>query len=164
MGFCESPPMPDKPKTIAGLLRSRAESSQAGQLAIRFLEGDRWVEWTWQEYWQTARRVEAGLVAAGVRPGDVVLMLIPEVRPAVACVFGVWALGAVPVQVGLPANLNDPQAFLEQLREGARRLNSRYLITTKFLASFASGGDDVRVLLAEDLQACEATGALPDPD
>jgi long-subunit acyl-CoA synthetase (AMP-forming) len=70
-----------KAKTIAGILRSRADSSEADNLAIRFKQADRWVEWTWREYWEAARCAESGLVAAGVQAGDSVLILVPESSP-----------------------------------------------------------------------------------
>jgi acyl-CoA synthetase (AMP-forming)/AMP-acid ligase II len=69
-----------KPRTLAGILRSRADSGLADRLAIRFKEGDNWVGWTWAEYWGAARAAEAGLVTAGVRPGDHVLLLVHSGR------------------------------------------------------------------------------------
>src|SRR5438128_10765795 len=112
------------PRTLAGMLRARAGSRLADQIAIRFKEGENWVEWDWGQYWQAARSAEAGLVAAGVRPGDHVLLLVPEVRPAVAALFGTWALGAVPIHIGLPFQLADPTAFLKGLDRTARRLGA----------------------------------------
>jgi acyl-CoA synthetase (AMP-forming)/AMP-acid ligase II len=151
------------PRTIAGILRARAQSSLADQLAIRFKEGATWVEWTWARYWTAARAVEAGLVAAGVRPGDHVLLLVPEVRPAVAALFGVWALGAVPIQIGLPFQLTDPAAFLGRLRATAQRLDARFLVVAKHLAPFAAA-DGPCFLAVEDLLETAAAGELPDPE
>jgi fatty-acyl-CoA synthase len=138
------------PKTVAGILRSRADSSKADQLAIRFKEGDRWVEWTWRRYWETARSVETGLVTAGVHPGDFVLILVPEVRTAVASLFGVWALGAVPIQIGLPFQLTNPAAFVDRLTATARRLGARFLILSRVLAASAPDGSELRTVVAED--------------
>ena len=57
-----------KPRTIAGLLRARAEAAGADRVALRFLEEDAWVEWSWERFWRQACRAQAGLVTAGVRP------------------------------------------------------------------------------------------------
>lgn len=153
-----------KPKTIAGILRSRADSSQADHLAIRFKQADRWVEWTWREYWEKARSVEAGLVAAGVGAGDYVLILVPEMQSAVASLFGVWALGAVPIQIGLPFQLTNAAGFLEQLPTTARRLEARFVILSKALADSAPDLDKLRLVVAEDLLRSSPAGPLPDPD
>ena len=151
-------------KTIAGILRSRADSSQADKLAIRFKLADRWVEWTWREYWKTARSAEAGLVAAGVRAGDSVLILVPEIQSAVTSLFGVWALGAVPIQIGLPFHVSNFAAFLNQLPITARRLDARFVILSKTLADIAPDLGELRVVVAEDLPRSQPAGPLPDPD
>jgi acyl-CoA synthetase (AMP-forming)/AMP-acid ligase II len=90
-------------------------------------------------------------------------MLVPEVKPVVSCLFGVWALGAVPIQVGVPFRLTDIGAFLDQLRATARRLGARALVVSRALAAFAGANEDVRVLIAEDLSTAPA-GPLPDPE
>jgi fatty-acyl-CoA synthase len=156
-------------RTMAGLLRERA-GSQGDRLAIRFREGDAWEAWTWARFWGEARRAEAGLWEAGIRPGDRVLMLVPDVKTAVTCLFGVWALGAVPIQIGPPSRLLDVGRFLEQLRVTARRLEARALVVPRALAAFAGERaafageqEDVRVLVAEDL-SITPSWPLPDPD
>ena len=153
-----------KAKTIAGILRSRADSSQADNLAIRFKQADGWVEWTWREYWETARCAEAGLVAAGIRAGDSVLILVPEIESAVTSLFGVWALGAVPIQIGLPFHLANSAAFLNQLPITARRLDARFVILSKTLADVAPDLGELRVAVAEDLPRSRPASPLPDPD
>jgi fatty-acyl-CoA synthase len=151
-----------KPRTLAGTLRARACSGLADRVAIRFKEGDTWVEWTWGQYWQAAQAAAAGLVAAGVRPGDHVLLLVPEVRPAVAALFGTWALGAVPIHIGLPFQLTDPAAFLNGLT-AARRLGARSLVLARSLAPFA-GDLGAKVIVAEGLLGAAPAGRLPDPE
>ena len=115
------------PRTMAGLLRSRA-AALSNQLAVRFREGGNWVAWTWRDCWDMARAAATGLHAAGVRPGDPVLVVVPEVRPAVTTLFGLWALGAVPIQVGLPFALSDPALFLNRLTGSARQLGAEVLV------------------------------------
>ncbi|UQA58978.1 AMP-binding protein [Polyangium aurulentum] len=149
-------------RTMAGLLRRRAEA-EGERLAIRFKRAEGWESWTWARFWDEARRVEAGLWEAGLRPGDRVLVLVPDVERAVASLFGLWALGAVPIQIGIPFRLPDIGRFLDQLRRTARRLGARALVVSRAFAAFAGEREDVPVLVAEDL-AISSGGALPDPE
>ncbi|MCI0392164.1 MAG: AMP-binding protein [Acidobacteria bacterium] len=113
--------------------------------------------------WEEACRARAGLFKSGVRAGDHVLVIEPQVRPAVTCLFGLWALGAVPIQIGLPFRLTDRAAFFTQLVETARRLDARFLLTSRRLAACAPA-EGVEVLTTEDLLACGAAGAPPTAD
>ena len=124
-------------RSIAGILRARANSRRADEVAIRFREGAGWTAWTWREFWEAAAIAGTGLLESGVRPGDHVLVAVPDVLPAVACLFGLWAIGAVPIQIGLPFRLTDRAAFLPQLVETARRLDARFLLASQALSGFA---------------------------
>ncbi|MDI1433719.1 AMP-binding protein [Polyangium sorediatum] len=149
-------------RTIAGLLRRRAES-MSGDVAIRFKEDPGFEAWTWLRFWEEAVRVAAGLREAGLRPGDRVLVLVPEVKAAVTTLFGLWSLGAVPIPIGLPFRLTDIEGFLEQLRKTADKLSARALVTSRALAAFAGAPGAVRVLCAEELSMAPH-GFSPDPD
>jgi acyl-CoA synthetase (AMP-forming)/AMP-acid ligase II len=152
------------PRTIAGLLRSRAESSERGRLAVRFKEGGNWPAWTWGQFWEAARAAGAGLSAAGVRPGDRVVMLVPDIRPAVTTLFGAWAIGAVPIQVGLPFPLLDPAAFLARLSTTARHVGAEVLVLSGGVARFNRGEGEVRHVVADALPGDAPTASLPDPE
>ncbi len=154
------------PRTLAGVLRARAQS-QGERLAIRYKEGEEWLPRTWSETWEEARAVAAALHARGVRPGDGVLLLVPEVRPAVSALFGVWALGAVPSILGVPYRLSDLDAYLEQLRGTARKLNAKALVLSGVLASMAGEGTaDGPSLIIADTLVEEGRGLpfQPEPD
>jgi acyl-CoA synthetase (AMP-forming)/AMP-acid ligase II len=151
--------MPDR--SIPAILRARAESSRSDELGICFREGDSWRDWTWREYWEAARGTAISLLESGVRRGDHVLVIVPEARQAVGCLFGLWAMGAVPIQIGLPFRLTDRGAFLAQLAETARRLDARFLLTSKSFAEFAPKGA-VEVLCAEDLLWRAPAGSIPE--
>jgi acyl-CoA synthetase (AMP-forming)/AMP-acid ligase II len=151
------------PKTVAGLLRARAETTPDRD-AIRFERSEGRETWTWAEYWLRARRVAAGLLASGIQPGDRVLLLVPEVDLSVAVLFGAWALGVTPTPAGVPYRLTDIGRFIGGLRETARRLSARAIVTTRALAEFATPEEGLLVLAAEDLVLAEPTAALPDPD
>ncbi len=142
-------------ETLASLVRERAVSIRGDDLAVRFKEGEAFVEWTWAELWEQARRAAMGLLAGGLRPGDHVMLLVPEPRAAVAAHFGAWAMGAVPTHVGLPYRLHDVGAFVEQLRVTGRRLDARALVMSRTLAAFgaaAAGGTagDAPIFVLDD--------------
>lgn len=150
-------------RTIAGLLRERAHA-RPDELALRLREGGGWAEWTWSDQWEAARAAQAGLWQAGVRPGDHVLMLVPEVRPAVSCLFGLWAMGAVPIPVGLPFQLHARDAFLDGLGDTAARLEAKFLILPAALAERRPAGPFRIVSVEQVVEAREGTDRLPDPD
>ena len=146
-------------RTIAAILRARADSRRADEAAIRFKEGAGWTSLTWREFWEAARIAGTGLLESGVRPGDHVLVAVPDVRPAVACLFGLWAIGAVPIQIGLPFRLTDRAPFLPQLVETARRLDARFLLASRALSSFTPPGA-IKVVTAEDMLSGESAVSL----
>jgi acyl-CoA synthetase (AMP-forming)/AMP-acid ligase II len=150
-------------RTLAALLRSRADT-QAGA-ALRFLRDDGgWDEWSWQDYWRAGRKAASALADAGIRPGERVLVLVHEVEPAVRLLFGLWNLGAVPIQIGMPYRLGDPAAFVAELRALSTRLEARGLVVSPALHGFAGGDDavlDAGTLLAGG-DADDPT--VPDPE
>ncbi|WP_224363446.1 AMP-binding protein [Hyalangium versicolor] len=153
-------------RTLAGLLRSRAQA-EGGKLAIRYKEGDAWLSRSWGETWEEARAVAAALHARGVRPGDGVLLLVPEVRPSVSTLFGVWALGAVPSILGVPYRLADLDSYLEQLRITAKKLDAKALVLSGMLAEMAgdSGGEGLALIIADSLvEEGRASSFQPEPE
>ncbi|WP_327026418.1 AMP-binding protein [Micromonospora sp. NBC_01739] len=72
---------------------------------------------TYAELWWEARCYGAGLRAAGVRPGDPVALLAPNVIDFPRVYYGTLAAGANPVPITVPA---DPQAL--HLAHGAQLL------------------------------------------
>ncbi len=145
------------PRTMAGLLRVRAQQHPE-QVAIRFKDGDDWPSWTWGELWLQAQSAARGLHARGIRPGDHVLLLVPEVQEAVRALLGAWTLGCPTSILGLPYRLTDLQAYLDSLRTTARKLESKALVLSRAVASMAEAvaaqgaeGGPAKLLVAEDL-------------
>jgi len=139
-------------ETIPGLLRARAGEAPGGHGLSHHADGE-WVGWSWQEYRDRATRAGAGLRAAGVGPGDHVMLLIAEVDVAVTTLFGLWAAGAVPIFVGLPYRLDDVPGFVAELRRTARRLEARALVVSDAFASLVEDDAKPRVLAAGALDA-----------
>lgn len=148
---------------MVALLRERVQQ-RPERVGLRFREESGYREVTRAQQWERMLRVAGGLRAAGIEPGEHVLILVPDVRVAVELVFGVWAAGAVPVQVGLPYRMSDVGAFVAGLHELAAAVGGRKLVVSRMLAAFAPdssrpsgpGGDEV--LIAEELD-----GELDEP-
>lgn len=148
--------------TLAGMLRERAGTRT--DVALRCRAGDGWRDHTWADHWRHSRRAAAGLWAAGIRPGARVLMLVPDVEPAIFTLFGAWSIGAVPVQIGLPYRLHDLGSFITHLRDTARRLDAAALVLSAAFVEFTQGVTDLPILIAERLLEAPTNDALPDPD
>ena len=67
--------------------------------ALRFFEKDGWQRWSWAESARRVRRVATGLIQAGVRAGDRVVLLSPNRAEWVVCDFAIQAVGAIPVPI-----------------------------------------------------------------
>jgi fatty-acyl-CoA synthase len=149
--------------SLVHLLRERA-LARPDEIALRCHAGGQWRERTWAAYWDGAARVAAGLRDRGLGPGAHVLCLVPEVEPSVLTLFGAFALGAVPIQVGVPYRLTDVGAFIAGLRETAGRLDARALLLGESLRPFApAAAAALPVLFAEELLRAEPAPDLPDP-
>lgn len=160
--------MTARARTLAGLVRARAQA-HPDRVAIRFRDGAAWPSCTWGELWAQAERAARGLHARGIRPGDHVLMLVPEVGTAVTSLFGLWALGAVPSILGVPYRLTDLDAYLLQLRVTASKLHSKALVLSQAIASMQAeppeAGGGPPLLVAEELEAAGAESReAVDPD
>jgi acyl-CoA synthetase (AMP-forming)/AMP-acid ligase II len=151
-----------KPRTLIELLEQRGESRQADALAIRFWEQGRWIEWSWREYWASAQRAAACFLEAGVRRGDHVLIVTPEVRPAVAALFGLWTIGAVPIQLGMPSRMQSRAGFFQNLQDTAECLDARFLLAPPQDVSLASVGG-LRVLSTDVVFNPAGISPLPEP-
>lgn len=147
--------------TLVATLRDRALSI-GDEIAICFKEMDGFVDWTWSAFWDRARRVAMGLLARGVAPGDHVMLLVPEPRAAVAAHFGVWAMGGVPTQVGLPYRLHDVGAFVAELEATGRRIDARALVMSRAVAAFAPSDEGATIVVDELLE--EAIAGEPPRD
>ena len=76
--------------------------------------------WSWAELEAESARVAAGLARLGIRPGDVVALLVPNIPPFLVLFFALQRLGAVPLPVNLLLMPGEIRDILED--SGARGL------------------------------------------
>ncbi|MGY4720104.1 long-chain-fatty-acid--CoA ligase [Naumannella huperziae] len=87
----------DSSATVLSVASILAESAYRRGDKIALIEDDR--QHTFAETWEQARRYAAGLQARGVRPGDRVALLAPNVAEFVFAYYGIFAAGGVVVPV-----------------------------------------------------------------
>src|SRR5918996_3341221 len=84
-------------------------SSERG---IRFkVTREGWDEWSYQKLAALTISLADGLVRAGARRNDVVLVAVPSGPAFVASLFGAQRAGAVPCPVSLPFMFRDRQRY-----------------------------------------------------
>ena len=137
--------------TIPDLLHARAGEAPDAPGFFHVADGQ-WASWTWERYRERAALAGSGLRAAGIGRGDHVMLLVAEVDVAVSVLFGAWAVGAVPILVGLPSRLTDATAFVADLRRTAQRLHAATLVVSDMVTAFVGASHEPpRVLAAGSL-------------
>jgi len=136
-------------------LEARAlDPQQAQRPAFSFIDGERVLRWSYAEAWTRVERAARALLAAGLAPGDRLLVLLPHSPEYAFAFFGAIAAGLVPVPAS--PQLTDAEAAFVATDAGAVAL-----LTTRD-ALDAALPPRCRVLHAGALgSAPAAAGALP---
>lgn len=113
-------------ETLQGLLRSLASYDRRPALIAFTKEGCS--SWSFQELVETAGRLAAGLVAAGLRRGTRVVLSAPSTAQWVIVCCALVEAGAVPVPV-------DTQAAGEDLRHIVKDSEAQWIFTAAALAA-----------------------------
>jgi acyl-CoA synthetase (AMP-forming)/AMP-acid ligase II len=94
------------PQTLADLIRAPYAEDPAAE-AVRFCHHSAEPEsLTWEGIWHSACVQLARLQAAGIEPGDRVLILLPTGPEFISTFFGVVLAGGIPVPAAPPGSLN----------------------------------------------------------
>ena len=154
------------PATYVEALRDLAETTRKGFVFVGTDAKERPVAWA--DVWRDVRRRAAALVDVGVRPGDRVVLALPEPEDFVLSFFAVAAAGAVPVPVYPPKAMGRTDAWSENLRAVAGRAGAKLLLTSP--AVQPSVGEPGTLSLLLTTQIADATHVpddapcLPSPD
>ncbi|WP_436737913.1 amino acid adenylation domain-containing protein [Streptomyces sp. BBFR102] len=138
-------------RTLPDLLAARA-AADPGRTAV--VAADR--QLTFGELRERAERLARRLAAAGVRPGDRVVLALPRSAAALAALFGVLRAGAVHV----PLDTTHPPARNTLV---LRTADPRLILTTATTDADVPATGHPRLVLAEDPDDWPATGPLPAP-
>jgi acyl-CoA synthetase (AMP-forming)/AMP-acid ligase II len=119
---------------------------------VRFRQDDgSWQRLTYRELADRTLRAGAALANAGVRPGDVVPLVLPAGPDFVTQFFGLLAIGATPSVLPLPWALRAGEGYQSQLRTIAARIRPDHAVAAPgyqdlLRESIADLGDDTIVL------------------
>jgi acyl-CoA synthetase (AMP-forming)/AMP-acid ligase II len=132
-------PDPALPASLAALLVDRGTGPDRERIALRFI--DRTTESiataTYGELLRRAAAVARELAAAGVRPGDRVILLFESRLEFYYGLFGAMLLGAVPAAVYPPLTPGDLPRSIRHLTLVADQLGARAVATSPILYGVA---------------------------
>jgi fatty-acyl-CoA synthase len=112
--------------TISGVLENAAENWPDKDALV---VSDQGVRWSWKELRRRARKLAAGLLAAGLEPGDRIGMLAPNRAEWLLAQFGSAYAGLILVNI-------NPAYRLSELEYALNKVGCRGLITeTRFKTS-----------------------------
>jgi acyl-CoA synthetase (AMP-forming)/AMP-acid ligase II len=101
----------------------------SGVRGVRFrLDDGSWQRFTYAEIADHTLRAGAGLAESGVRPGDVVPLVLPAGLDFVTQFFGLLAIGATPSVLPLPLALRAGEGYQNQLRAITTRIRPKHAI------------------------------------
>jgi fatty-acyl-CoA synthase len=122
---------------------------------------------TWRSYadmYGASLRAAGALREAGLRPGDLVALILPDTEPFLTVLFGASIAGVIPASLYPPATSADLPRYLELTSAILRTSGARAVVTTRALAP---AFDAVRVLCPElslILSADELDAPALDPE
>ncbi|MBB4686834.1 class I adenylate-forming enzyme family protein [Amycolatopsis jiangsuensis] len=115
-------------------------------------------DWTFAEVFAGAARVAGGYRAAGLRPGDRVLLALPDSMEMVWCLLGAWQAGLV----ALPVNVQMSRADLER---DVQTAEPALAVTDPETAGWLDTAEDIRTTAAATLaEADPEPGFAPGGD
>ncbi len=123
-------------ETFGSFLRDRG-SEAADATAV--VSGDGAVRWTYRDLDQRADALASGFLDLGLRPGDRVVVQLPNIPEFISVVFGLFRAGILPV-FALPAHRSLEIAHFARTAEAAG-----------YVIAAAHGGFDYRELAAQVL-------------
>jgi fatty-acyl-CoA synthase len=116
--------------TVAGHLAALAERGAPSDSGLRLLGPAGEATWLgWEEVASRASRAAGALVAAGVRPGDRVGLLLPTSAGFFDAWFGAMWAGAIPLALYPPVRLGRMATWVEGTLAALRTVGARAVVT-----------------------------------
>src|SRR5712692_8533650 len=124
--------------TVAGMLAAAAASDRGG---VRAVEHDgRETFRSYRAVLQEALAIAGALQASGLRAGDRVALVVPEVADFIRAFFGISAAGLVPVPLCPPAQAGDLPTFTRQSRHILAAGRANAVVTSADVAPLIDAG------------------------
>lgn len=139
----------------------------SGDRGIRFAANDgEWEFWSYGTLADSTVRVASGLRALGVRPDDVVSIVLPSGPGFVAALFGTMLAGAVPSPLAPPMAFQDVGVYDDHVAGVLRTARPRMVITDPRLGDsigqLARRADVASVTTIDEVLA-SGNGRAPQP-
>ncbi len=112
--------LPDAAATLVDVLEWHVEH-HPDRLHIRVLGDDEVITLSYQQLWQGAQQLAAGLQQKGIQPGDTVAIMLPTGQDYFFSFYGVLLTGAIPVPIYPPIRRSQLE---EHLRRHSGILNN----------------------------------------
>lgn len=118
-----------------------------GERGIRFRQDDgSWLRLTYRELADRTLRAGAVLAEAGVRPGHIVPLVLPNGPDFITHFFGLLAIGATPSVLPLPWAFRAGQGYQNQLRAIAARIRpSHAVVASRFQELFTDSVAELQI-------------------
>ena len=138
---------------LSGYCLARAARASPDKAALRIVHavGDPPESWTYAQLDLAVRRVAAGLLAEGLRPGDRLLLRLPNTSDYALLFFGAIAAGLVPIPVSAQLTDDEMAVLLED------SLAAAVVVT----GDFAQAVTGINVLGPADIARLKSTPPLP---
>ncbi|GAA3348230.1 hypothetical protein GCM10020358_65910 [Amorphoplanes nipponensis] len=134
----------------------------AAYRGIRFWRNDDWEWWAYKDLAAFARRIAGGIIAAGVRHDDRVLVIERTGPEFVAALYGVMLAGAIPCPVAPPPLFQSEMHYARHLQAISEVAAPSLVITYATLAEqLTYGGYETQVRTAAQLAAGDEAAARP---
>ncbi|NVI93004.1 AMP-binding protein [Actinomadura sp. BRA 177] len=139
---------------MASALRAWLERPNSGRGVHLAADDGGWEYRDYGELAAAARRTAGALVEEGVRPGDVVCLILPTDFTCIETYFGVWAAGATVCLI-TPPLFQDGDDYVAHVAAILRQASPALVIASKDLNEYASRAMDQAGLSGEPWQPCQ---------
>jgi acyl-CoA synthetase (AMP-forming)/AMP-acid ligase II len=129
-------------------------------------DGGEWTFWSYRQLARLSRRAAVRLRAAGVAPGDVVLLICPATAEFVGGFFGALLAGATPSVAAVPTAFRNQAEYRDHISRLLGVTRARTVVTTPDLSlALQAPVGDRGVPLISDLadESTESADSEPDP-
>ena len=140
------------PRVLPDLLRDAA--SRGALLGMTYIESTGEIDQTWPALCLAAERVLGGLRAAGLEPGDYVVLQLPRGQDFLTVFWGCVLGGFVPAPLSVPATFEPTGGGAARLRNVLALLRRAVVVTSESLAPSIRALDE-RVFTVEALATHE---------
>jgi acyl-CoA synthetase (AMP-forming)/AMP-acid ligase II len=117
---------------------------------------------TLRELWDRARSVQSTLVARGLEPGRVVVLVLPTSPELIACYFGTILAGGIPAMLSTPSHrVSDPSIFTSRVAHVSGDSDPHSLICQPDVAALFEGEVErvlggAQLLVPDDVETPDA--------